>query len=384
MLIPIVAHPIGLNDLFFVGNLEHQRREFSRSLSLYLAAKHVFLLDSGTSSFYILLEVLRAHSEKDEVIIPAYTASPLVAAIQKAGLKPVLCDISLKDFCIDPTTVSGKISDKTLCIVGVHMFGIVSEGLRLLQKQFPRVPVIEDCCQSMGSVPAGNIGVASFYSFNRGKNLPTYGGGCIATNDAALAEDIKKKVKRVPEEGFKEAASRELKLFALAFAMRPSIYGLLTPFIAGLKEQAPPSDFSVRQYTPYQAGVGSLLLSKIDFDSETRNANGMMLIDALKTVDAVIVPSIAQETKPAFNRMPILFKDIAKREKAAIMLRAAGIETTRMYHKPLHHLFDLSYAQEDFPNACYFAEHLLTVPVHPLVSEKNIHKIAEIIKEAVR
>ncbi|MCM8763266.1 MAG: DegT/DnrJ/EryC1/StrS family aminotransferase, partial [Candidatus Omnitrophica bacterium] len=88
MLIPIVAHPLGLNDLFFIGGLSSRQMQLKEALVKYFNSKYVFLFNSGTSSFFMLLEALKMFSEKKEVIIPAYTASALVVAIKKAGLRP--------------------------------------------------------------------------------------------------------------------------------------------------------------------------------------------------------------------------------------------------------------------------------------------------------
>jgi len=378
--IPIVAHPIGLKDLFFIGSLPSRQIKLKESLSKYFNLKHIFLFNSSTSSFFMLLQALKKLSAKTEVVIPAYTASALVVAIKKAGLKPVLCDISLKDFNIDGTALNAAVSQNTLCIVAVHMFGITCEAVRGLKERLPQIFIIEDCCQSLGNTKIGSLADASFYSFNRGKNMPTYGGGCIATNNENIASVIDQQLKSVPQENILSSAIIELKLFILSLVVRPFWYWLLSPFIAGLKERSTPEDFLVKRYTDYQAAVAFSLSRKLEEASSLRYHNGMLLIEALKGTDSLILPAISADSEPAFNRLPIVFKDLAKLSQVEFALRKAGIEANRMYQKPLHHIFDLGYKLEDFPNACYFAEHLLTVPVHPLVSEKDIDKMAEIIK----
>ena len=382
--IPIVAHPIGLKDLFFIGSLSSRQIKLREALSKYFNLKHIFLFNSGTSSFFMLLQALKKLSAKTEVIIPAYTASALVVAIKKAGLKPVLCDISLKDFNIDLNALNSVVSQNTLCVVVAHMFGITSEAVRGLKERYPQVFIVEDCCQAMGNPQVGRWGDASFYSFNRGKNLPTYGGGCVATNNEAIALNIGKELEDIPGEGIFYSAAIEIKLFALALAMRPFWYGLLSPFIANLKERPTPEDFSVKKYTDYQAAVALSLLKRIKEVSSLRYHNGMLLIEALKCIEGFLLPDIPADAEPVFNRLPIVFKDLTRLEKAEHDLRRAGIEVNRMYYKPLHRLFDLRYKKEDFPNACYFAEHLLTVPVHSLVTEKDLGKMIEVIKKAMK
>jgi dTDP-4-amino-4,6-dideoxygalactose transaminase len=55
-----------------------------------------------------------------------------------------------------------------------------------------------------------------------------------------------------------------------------------------------------------------------------------------------------------------------------------------MYLRPLHHMFDLGYAKEDFPNACYVAQRLLALPVHPSVSREELLRAVDIIRGATR
>jgi len=84
--------------------------------------------------------------------------------------------------------------------------------------------------------------------------------------------------------------------------------------------------------------------------------------------------------QPAFNRLPVVFRDLSKRERVEQKLWQEGIGTSRMYFKPLHHIFDLGYKREDFPQACFIAEHLLTLPTHPLLTDRDLDIIIKVIK----
>jgi dTDP-4-amino-4,6-dideoxygalactose transaminase len=59
----------------------------------------------------------------------------------------------------------------------------------------------------------------------------------------------------------------------------------------------------------------------------------------------------------------------------------AGIEASDLYAQPLHHKFDLGYKTQEFPNACYLAKGLLTLPVYPEVKIHYLLKISEVIKK---
>lgn len=385
--IPIAGCPVDPDDLLsglrYIFNKSSGMRA-DKAISEFLNSEYVYFTNSATASLYIILEILKETGKRQEVILPAYTASSLINAVRRAGLKPVLCDISLDDFNMDPGMLADLISEDTLAVLAVHMFGIVTKDLAVLKKNYPGIFIIEDCAQSLGSLlngdPAGNSGNLSLLSFSKGKNLPAYGGGCIATNDKAMAEKVKEKIETLEDQSLLFKLLVPFKILAFSLAVRPRFYGLFYRAISVFKEGAPRADFSVKNYTGFQEGVLLSLFEKIEQFSKKRYENGMKLIDGLKDISGVVLPEIPKDTQPAFNRMPVVFDDLKAREKAETDLWKKGIETSRMYDKPLHHMFDLGYKKTDLPNAVYFAEHLLTLPVHPLLTESDLDTIAATVR----
>ena len=171
-----------------------------------------------------------------------------------------------------------------------------------------------------------------------------------------------------------------VKLFALSLAVNPYVYAMLNPLIQKFREKPPVRDFEVKKITNFQAAVALSLLENFYKSAQQRYNNAMNIISGLKDIKGIRIPDINENAQPAFNRLPLVFEDLSKKEKAAEELLKAGIETSSMYYKPLHHLLDLGYKQDDFPNATYFAEHLLTVPCHSMLTENDIEKIISIIK----
>ena len=386
---PIVGCPIGLQNLSsgFVSVFKQTyQSQLSVTLSKLLNRKYIHFTNSGTSSFYTILKILKGREGKDEVIVPAYTALSLIIAIKKAGLKPVVCDISLDDFNMDVNLLPAVVSEQTLCILGIHMFGIVSKELETLKRRFSDIFIIEDCAQSVGSkinsAFVGSLADVSFFSFNRGKNLPTYGGGCIATDSQVLAEKIIEEGQSIKEPAMRQKVLIAFKILALSLAVRPLVYGLGHRFICRFKDVAPPEDFEVKKYSDFQAAVALSLLKRIEDFSETRYNNGIKLIEGLREIKGIVLPKISENTHPAFNRLPVVFEDSERRESVEKALFKAGIETSRMYLKPVHQMIDLGYKKEDFPIANYFAQGLLTLPVHPLLTDNHLNIIIEVIKNA--
>ena len=381
--IPNIGYRIIFSDLLsgFTGFFSKSfTNNFQEILSEYAQSKYIYLTNSGISAFYIVLQALKKRSSRREVILPGYTAPSLVVAIHKAGLKPVLCDISLEDFNMDTKTVRGMVSSETLCVVCVHMFGIPVKNIEHFKSDLSNdVFLIEDCAQAMGSKISndmvGSFGDVSVFSFNRGKNLPTYGGGGIVTDSDELAAHLDTIVNVLQVPGLMHEVALFIKFMCLSIIFKPFLYTLLYPFISRFKEDKVPIDFTISAYTSLQAKLGMSLFKRFDKSCKDRYENAMAIINGLRNTEGIILPEIHDNIIPAFNRLPLVFKDLKSREKVEVNLWKAGIETSRMYFKPLHHIFDLGYKKDDFPHATYFAEHMLTVPIHPLLTDTDLNKI---------
>jgi len=113
---------------------------------------------------------------------------------------------------------------------------------------------------------------------------------------------------------------------------------------------------------------------------KNRIDNGLFLLNHLAAVPGIRLPLIYPQSSICFNRFPVIFDDIKKIKLVQEALDMNGIEASRMYYKPLHKMFDLGYKSGDFSNAEYFAEHVLTLPVHPLMSDKDIARLIKVIK----
>jgi len=389
--VPIVACSISAEDLssgvkgLFSGEATQALRT---RLGEYLKRKNVYFFNSATSAFFSLLRVLREKSPAREVVLPAYTASSLVHAIKRAGLKPVLCDISLNDFDSDLSLLLERISSDTLAVLWVHMYGIVGRDLEHIRAKSPGVVIVEDGAQSFGSRVNGDMigrgADASFFSFNRGKNIPAYGGGCLVTNRDDLTGRLKEEEAGLRRRGVLARAAVLLKIAALSLLMKPCVYGALFPLLSLLKGKPAREDFEVAGWTGVQAAVVLSFLGRLEGLSRRRFDNGRRLIQGLASLgDAVILPELSEGAQSAFNRLPVVFRDAQIRGTVSRELWKKGIETSRMYLRPLHHAFDLGYRKEEFPCAVTLAEGLLTLPVHPLVTDRDIDTMCATIKKVL-
>jgi dTDP-4-amino-4,6-dideoxygalactose transaminase len=168
-----------------------------RELAAFVEVEHTVAVSSGTDA---LLAVLMAVGvgPGTEVITPTYSFFASAGSVSRLGATPVFVDIDPVTFNVDPAAIARAVSPRTRAILPVHLFGLCAEMDAILDiGRKADVPVIEDAAQAMGArfhgQFAGRFGLAGCFSFFPSKNLGAYGdGGLITTNDASLAEELKR------------------------------------------------------------------------------------------------------------------------------------------------------------------------------------------------
>lgn len=167
---------------------------FESEYSSWLGARHTVGVASGTDALELALRALDV-GPGDEVVTQANTCVPTVAAIERAGATPVLCDVEPLAGTMDPQSLAAALSAKTRAIVPVHLYGQCAELPSILEVA-DGIPIVEDCAQAHGATldgrMAGTIGTLGAYSFYPTKNLGALGdGGAVATDDDELAERLR-------------------------------------------------------------------------------------------------------------------------------------------------------------------------------------------------
>jgi dTDP-4-amino-4,6-dideoxygalactose transaminase len=166
---------------------------FESSLAHYGGVGHAVGVASGTDAVTIALGALGL-THGGEVITSAFGFYATAAAIIHAGLKPVFVDTAPDSYLMDPARVAEAITERTVAIVAVHLFGEALElaPLEDLAREHG-VALVEDCAQALGSRDGtrlvGTVGAASAVSFNWTKHLSCQSNaGAVLTNDEHVAE----------------------------------------------------------------------------------------------------------------------------------------------------------------------------------------------------
>lgn len=162
--------------------------EFEKKWSEWLGVKYSLMLNSGASANELTLLALNYIYGAGEIIIPPLTWVSDISAVLFSGMKPIFCDINLKNLSFDLEKLEKLISPNTKAIFLTHVLGINGLTQELLNIcETNNILLIEDVCESHGTEfknkKVGSFGFASNFSFYFAHHMSTIEGGMICTND---------------------------------------------------------------------------------------------------------------------------------------------------------------------------------------------------------
>lgn len=166
-------------------------KSFEAEFAAYCGTRFGIGVDNATNGIFLALKALGIGAG-DEVITVSNTAVPTVSAIAQAGAIPRFVDVCKDTALMDVTKVEAAITERTRCIIPVHLFGQCVDMSTLVQIANRRnLRIIEDCSQSHGAThndrKAGSVGDMGVFSFYPTKPLGGFGdGGFITTNSSEL------------------------------------------------------------------------------------------------------------------------------------------------------------------------------------------------------
>ena len=169
-------------------------KKFENDLSKKVNRKFGVAVSSGTGAIDIAIKSLNLKKD-DEIIVPNFTIISSVNEIVRQGLKPIFIEANLDDFNIDTNLIEKKINKKTKAIMVVHIYGMPSNMLKImnLSRKY-NLKIIEDCAEQLGqkfnNKMIGSFGDISTFSFFANKNITTGEGGMIVTNNKTYMKGV--------------------------------------------------------------------------------------------------------------------------------------------------------------------------------------------------
>jgi len=363
-MIPIAAPHIGaaekqkVMEVLSSGNLAQGRfvSELEKQFARFCGCKHAIAVSSGTAAIHASLYAAGIVSG-DEVITVPFTFVATANPILMQGAKIVFSDIESETYNIDPGKIDKLITDKTKAIITVDLYGQPCDydAIRKVAKAHDLV-IIEDACQAVGAkyrdTKTGNLGDISAFSLYATKNIMSGEGGLITTNNSEYA----KKCRRFRHHG--QTDTYEYHDIGYNYRL-----------------------------TDIQAAIALCQLAKVDDLNNARIRNSEILTVGLKKIKGLKLPKTIQNATHVFHQYTIrVQKDFSlNRDQLLQHLRSNGIGASIYYPKPLHmhpHFIKMGYKEGDFPIAEDASANVISLPVHPGVTEKDISKIIKVIHNA--
>jgi dTDP-3-amino-3,4,6-trideoxy-alpha-D-glucose transaminase len=302
---------------------------------------------TGTDAITLLLRAVSV-GPGDEVIVPAITAAYTALAVVAAGARPVIVDLDDETLTMDAAACAAAVTTRTRAIVPVHLYGQATDMAAIGEVAARNnLAIVEDCCQahlaSCNGKPVGTFGVGGAFSFYPTKNLGALGdGGAVITNDQAVAE----RIKRLRNGG---QTTRYLHV-------EPGINSRLDEM---------------------QAAV---LRARLPLLAEWTRARRALAASYRNNLPRGIRTIAERDAGHVYHLFPIR---TSARESVQDSLKAAGVETLVHYPVPLNEQPAFaSYPSAACPVAARAARELLSLPLHPGLSDDTVRRVAAAVTSA--
>ncbi len=337
----------------WLTNMGAKHKQLEADLLAYLGSDNVKLYVNG----HLALEnILEAYDFKkgSEVITTPFTFASTTHSIVRCGLTPVMCDVNEVDYTIDVSKIEGLITEKTVAIMPVHVYGNLCnvEAIRRIAEKHG-LKVIYDAAHafavSYNGVSSANFGDASMFSFHATKVFNSIEGGALFFRDKELSKKLD-----------------ELKNF-----------GISSPeSVAWAGGNAKMNEFA--------AAMGVCNLRHLDEEIAKRAKAAARYHERLEGVAGIRLNATQAGVKPNYAYFPVVFDGYKyTRDEVFESLQAEGI-VARKYFYPLINSFDCYkdcpfYGTEKTPVAKYISDRVLTLPMYADLTCEDVDRICDVI-----
>lgn len=310
--------------------------EFSAHFGLGRACVAV---SSGTAGLHAGL-LASGVGAGDEVIVPSFTFAATANSVALTGATPVFADISRDDFCLDPAAVEGVVTDRTVGIMPVHLYGHPA-NMPAMKAVADRhgLQLFEDAAQahgaSLGGVPVGAFGSFAMFSLYPTKNMTSGEGGMVSV----ATPEIERLMRLYRNQGMEQQYKNE---------------------VVGLNYRM----------TDIHAAIGRVQLTKVGAWTAQRQQNAAFLSANL---EGVTPPPVAADAVHVFHQYTVRVPE--DRDGMAKALREEyNVGSGMFYPIPNHQLAPFR-SDLDLPETAKAAAECLSLPVHPSLSPGDLERI---------
>ncbi len=324
---------------------------FEAEFAAYSEAPHMVGLGNGLDALSIALRAWGI-GPGDEVIVPAHTFVATALAVDEVGARPVLVDVEPDTGLMDITLVAGAITERTRAVIPVHLYGHAADMDALHAVTAGRdIKVLEDAAQAHGARyrgrRCGSLGDAAAFSFYPTKNLGALGdGGGLVTADAQHAEAVR----MIANYGARVKYQHE---------------------IAGRNSRL----------DPLQAAVLRTKLGDLDNWNTRRSQLALRYFQGLADIRDLHLPAVRAWAEPVWHVFAV--RAPGARDALQAFLSERGVGTNIHYPIPVHlqPCYAGRWRKGDFPVAEALAESLLSLPLDPMHTEREIDFVIMRVRE---
>ncbi len=335
-----------------------QVKEFAQALSEQSQDVNVIPCANGTDALQIAMMAL-GFKPGDEIILPVHTYVATAEVIALLGLSPVFADVDAKTFNLDVSQIEGRITESTVAIVPVHLYGQCADMEPILEiAKRRKLYVIEDVAQALGAdytfssgevKKAGTMGIMGTTSFFPSKNLGCYGdGGAIFTHDKELTE----KIQMIANHGQRVKYHHD---------------------IIGVNSRL----------DTMQAAILNVKIKYLQDYTRRRNEVASFYDQHLCDIDFIETPFRAVNSTHVFHQYTVKMKG-DDRDYFKKYLEGKGIPTMIYYPVPLHlqkAYCKTGYEEGSFPITERLSKTVLSLPIHTEMTKQELTYICNSIKE---
>ena len=329
-------------------------KKLQHQLIDYLGVPYLSLFVNGHMALEIAIQALGLKRDHAEIITTPFTFVSTTHSIVRNGLNPVFCDIKRSDYTMDPAKIEALITDNTVAIMPVHVYGNICDVKAIDEiAEKHGLKVIYDGAHAFGETYCGtgigNFGDATMFSFHATKVFNSIEGGAIAFKDPKYRKPL-----------------HELKNFG--------IHG--------------PEDVEAiggnGKLDEFRAAMGICNLRRMDICIEKRKAVHERYCERLSGVPGIRLREMNPDVTPNYAYFPLTFdKKVFGRDRDEVHdeLLLHDVYTRKYFYPAINELacYRNVYNSTNTPIAHAVSLSILTLPIYEELSLDDVDMICDVI-----
>jgi len=342
--------------------------QFEGEFAEYTGARHAIAVANGTAALHLAC-VAAGIGPGDEVILPSLTFVATANAVRYTGATPVFADIeSEKTLNISPESIKANITERTRAIIVVHYGGFACDLPVIMDLANKHgLVVIEDAAHAIGSSlekrMLGTWGHTGCFSFFSNKNMTTGEGGMIVTDDADLAE----RLRRLRSHGMTSVTWDRHRGHAWSY----DVVDL---------------GFNYR-LDEIRSALGLVQLSKLDANNSRRRELTSLYHEMLEELVPVVeIPFQSHPGISACHLLPVLLPGDIDRKLFMDRMKERGIQTS-IHYSPIHHFSEYKKERAFSPQPLTITEEVaareVSLPLYPMLTDQDLAVITQALGDTL-